>query len=171
MSILVETPLATGSKHFCSMEHLVQFVLRLRQGGSPLYEVLHERERESGRARLTLKGILERIEQLEGMVVEAVKRKAELEEKVKALEEEKAALLAEIEALKALPELEAKVGSLEAEVAKLREEKKALEEKPILTVTESVSALADTTAKQDLEAKPASPPAESPPPAEDKPPT
>ncbi|MEM2905192.1 MAG: hypothetical protein QW587_05585 [Candidatus Bathyarchaeia archaeon] len=146
-SILVETPLATGSRHFCSMEHLIQYAVSLREGGSPLYEMLHERERPRGRERLTLKGLLERIEELEGMVMEAVKKKVELEERLKALEEEKAALLAEIEALKALPELQAKVSALESEVAQLKEEKKTLEERA------------------------ASPPLETLPPPEEKPPT
>ena len=45
--------------------------------------------------------------------MESVKKRAELEEKVKSLEEEKASLLAEIEALKAIPELEAKIFALE----------------------------------------------------------
>jgi peptidoglycan hydrolase CwlO-like protein len=79
--------------------------------------------------KITIKGIMQNTKMLEEMVMEAVKKKAELEEKVKALEEEKTNLLAEIEALKAIPELEAKVSALEAEVARLREEKKALEEK------------------------------------------
>jgi len=61
---------------------------------------------------------------IEEIVMEAVKKRAELEEKVKALQEEKASLLAEIEALKAIPELEAKISALESEMAKLREERK-----------------------------------------------
>jgi len=141
MSILLETPLATGSRHFCSMEHLIEYVVRLKDGGSPLYEFLHERGREG----VSLKGVIERIQELERMVMEAVERRAELEEKVKALKEEKARLLAEIEAFKAIPELEAKVSALETEVAKLREEKKALEEEG------------------------APPPAEAPPPVEERP--
>jgi len=82
-----------------------------------------------GKERINLKGVLERIKSLEETVVEAARKKSELEEKVNALEEEKACLLAEIEALKAIPGLEAKISSLEPEVAKLKEEKKALEEK------------------------------------------
>ena len=82
-----------------------------------------------GKERINLKGVLERIKSLEENVVEAARKKLELEGKVNALEEEKACLLAEIEALKAIPGLEAKVSSLEPEVAKLKEEKKALEEK------------------------------------------
>ena len=61
---------------------------------------------------------------IEEMVMEAVRKRAELEEKVKALEDEKTSLLAEVEALKAIPELETKVATLESEVAKLKEEKK-----------------------------------------------
>lgn len=79
--------------------------------------------------KITLKGMIQKIRMLEVMVMEAAKRRAELEEKIKALEEEKSRLLAEIEALKVIPELEAKAVSLEAEVDKLKEEKKALEEK------------------------------------------
>ena len=43
--------------------------------------------------------------------MEAAKKRSELEEEAKSLEEEKACLLAEIEALKAIPELEAKVSA------------------------------------------------------------
>ena len=86
--------------------------------------------------------------------MESAKKRAELEEKVKSLEEEKACLLAEIEALKAIPELEAKISALEPEIAKLKEEKKALEEK-------AVPALDAETRR--------SAPAEAPAPAEEKP--
>lgn len=79
--------------------------------------------------KINIKETVQKIKMLEDMVMEAAKKKAELEEKIKALEEEKAGLLAEIEALKAISELEAKSSALEAEVAKLKEEKKALEEK------------------------------------------
>lgn len=82
-----------------------------------------------GRERIVIKEILQKNKELEEMLVEAAKKKAELEEKIKALEEEKANLLVEVEALKAIPELETKSSALEAEVAKLREEKKGLEEK------------------------------------------
>jgi hypothetical protein len=51
---------------------------------------------------------VQEIEALEEKVMEYGKKRAELEEKVKSLEEEKVSLLAEIEALKAIPELEAK---------------------------------------------------------------
>ncbi|KPV64818.1 MAG: hypothetical protein AOA65_0785 [Candidatus Bathyarchaeota archaeon BA1] len=70
-----------------------------------------------------------RVEELEVELMKTVEKKAELEEKIKALESEKASLLAEIEALKAIPELEAKVSMLESDIAKLKEEKKKLEEK------------------------------------------
>ena len=71
----------------------------------------------------------ERIRELEEGLMQAVARKAELEGKIRALESEKASLLAEIEALKAIPALEAKASALESGVTKLKEEKKTLEEK------------------------------------------
>jgi len=71
----------------------------------------------------------EKIRELEEGLMQAVARKAELEEKIRALESEKASLLAEIEALKAIPALEAKASALESKVTKLKEEKKTLEEK------------------------------------------
>lgn len=98
--------------------------------------------------KITLKGMIQRIKSLEEMVMEAARRKAELEGKVKALEEEKACLLAEIEALKAIPELEAKASSLEAEVAKLEEEKKALEEKAAPRPAEAAPAEAAAPAEE-----------------------
>jgi chromosome segregation ATPase len=61
--------------------------------------------------------------------VEPAKRKAELDEKVKALEAEKACLIAEIETLKAIPLQEEKVANLESDITQLKQEKKALEEK------------------------------------------
>jgi len=68
---------------------------------------------------------------LEEIVVEAAKKRAELDEKVKALEEEKARLLADIAAIRAtwLRIIGSYTSILEAEIAKLEEEKKALEEK------------------------------------------
>ena len=101
-----------------------------------------------GKEKITLKGMIQKIKSLEEMVMEAARRKAELEGKVKALEEEKACLLAEIEALKAIPELEAKASSLEAEVAKLREEKKALEEKVAPPPAEAAPAEAPAPAEE-----------------------
>ncbi len=56
------------------------------------------------------------------------KRKADLDEKVKTLEAEKASLIAEIEALKAISVQQEKAATLEADVAELKQEKKALEE-------------------------------------------
>jgi len=105
---------------------------------------------------ITIKGMIEKIRVLEEMVMEAAKKKAELEAKVKALEEERACLLAEIEALKAVPELETKVSALETEIVKLKEEKKALEEKPCAPPPAEVAP---------CEAAPA----EAPAPAEEKP--
>jgi len=65
------------------------------------------------------------------MIMEVAKKKAELEEKVKALEEEKARLLADIAAVREiwLRIIGSYTSVLEAEIAKLEEEKKALEEK------------------------------------------
>jgi len=71
----------------------------------------------------------ERIRELEEGLMQAVARKAELEGKIRALESERASLLAKIEALKAIPALEAKASALESGVTKLKEEKKTLEEK------------------------------------------
>jgi len=98
--------------------------------------------------KITIKGIVQKIKVLEEMVMEAAKKRAELEEKVKALEEEKACLLAEIESLKAIPELEAKISVLEAEIAKLKEEKKALEEKVTLPPAEAAPAEAPAPAEE-----------------------
>ena len=68
---------------------------------------------------------------LEEIVVEAAKKRAELEEKVKALEEEKARLLADIAKIREiwLRIIGSYTSILDAEIAKLEEEKKALEEK------------------------------------------
>jgi hypothetical protein len=62
------------------------------------------------------------------MVLEVINRRAELEERIKALEEERDNLQVEIAALKlkAIAELEAKSLELEVEVAKLREKKRKL---------------------------------------------
>ena len=81
-----------------------------------------------GKEIINLKEILEKNKLLEGMVLEATKKRAELEEKVKALEEERDSLREEVEALKAIAELAAKSSALEDEVAKLKEEKMALQE-------------------------------------------
>jgi len=110
-----------------------------------------------GKEKITIKGIMQKIKVLEEMVMEAAKKRTELEEKVKALEEEKACLLAEVEALKAIPELEAKISALEADIAKLKEEKKALEEK--------ITPPAPTPPPPPAEAVPA----EAPAPGEEKP--
>jgi len=71
------------------------------------------------------------IKVLEEIVVEAAKKRAELEEKVKALEEEKARVLADVAAIREiwLRIIGSYTSALEAEIAKLEEEKKALEEK------------------------------------------
>lgn len=87
-----------------------------------------------GEENIDLRGVVQKIMELEGMVVESVKKRAELEQRVKALEGEKAFLVAEIEALKVIPDLETKVSVLESEVARLKQEKKALEEKSIRVV-------------------------------------
>ena len=62
----------------------------------------------------------ERIRELEEGLMQAMARKAGLEEKIRALESEKASLLAEIEA---------KASALESGVTKFKDEKKTLEEK------------------------------------------
>jgi len=97
-----------------------------------LYECMNCKKRFRNvirKEKISIKELVQKIKVLEEMAMEAAKKRAELEEKVKALEEEKACLLAEIEALKAIPELEAKFSTLECEITKLKEEKKALEEK------------------------------------------
>jgi hypothetical protein len=102
--------------------------------------------------------------------MEPAKKKAELDEKVKALEEEKACLLAEIEVLKAIPKQEEKIYALEADITKLKEEKKTLEE----TVTpppceETASAEAPTPAEAPAEMPAEAAPVEALAPAEEKP--
>ena len=129
-------------------------ILRLTMG---LYECANCKtkfRRVLGKERINLKGIMERIKSLEETVMEAARKKSELEEKVNALEEEKACLLAEIEALKAIPGLEAKISSLEPEVAKLKEEKKALEEKaaPTETPAETPAPAEETAEEKSIEA-------------------
>ena len=90
-----------------------------------------------GKEKITLNGVLEKNNSLEEQLMEATSRKTELECAVKALEEEKNQLLAEVEALRAIPILEERVSSLEDDVAKLREEKGALMSR--------LTTLADTT--------------------------
>jgi len=102
--------------------------------------------------------------------MEPAKKKAELDEKVKALEEEKACLLAEIEVLKAIPKQEEKISALEADITKLKEEKKTLEE----TVTpppceETAPAEAPTPAEAPAEVPAEAAPVEALAPAEEKP--
>jgi uncharacterized protein YaaN involved in tellurite resistance len=80
-----------------------------------------------GREKISIKEITEKIKSLEATILEATKKRAELEEKVKALEEEKRTLQTEVEDLKVIAEMEAKSSALEDEVAKLKEEKTALE--------------------------------------------
>jgi hypothetical protein len=79
-----------------------------------------------GKEKITMKGILDRSNSLEAELMEATKKRAELEERIQALENEKACLSAEIEALKMIPTLEEKASSLESTVSRLREEKEAL---------------------------------------------
>jgi len=73
---------------------------------------------------------------LEEIILVTSRRRIELEERVKALEEERNTLRVEVEAMRAvaeaeaqraIAELEAKSSALEEEVAKLKEQKKALE--------------------------------------------
>ena len=76
--------------------------------------------------KITMKGILDRSNELEEKLMEATKKRAELEKNIQALEEEKACLCAEIDALKVIPTLVEKASSLESTVTNLREEKQAL---------------------------------------------
>ena len=111
-----------------------------------------------GKEKININEIMEKNKALEEMVLEATKKRAELEEKIKALEDEKSSLQAEIAALKAIAELESKSSALEDEVAKLREEKKALEE---ATAGEQASA------EQEQHEEAPETPAETPPPTEE----
>ena len=79
-----------------------------------------------GKEKTTIKEVLDRNETLEEKLMEASKRKLELEERVQALEMEKACLHAEVEALRLIPMLEQKASSLEDDIKELREEKEAL---------------------------------------------
>jgi hypothetical protein len=79
-----------------------------------------------GKEKTTIKEVVDRNEKLEEKLMEASKRKLELEERVQALETEKACLLAEVEALRLIPMLEQKASSLEDDIKGLREEKEAL---------------------------------------------
>jgi hypothetical protein len=79
-----------------------------------------------GKEKTTIKEVIDRNETLEEKLMEASKRKLELEERVQALETEKACLLAEVEALRLIPMLEQKASSLEIDIKELREEKEAL---------------------------------------------
>ncbi len=79
--------------------------------------------------RINLKALIERNKLLEESIMEATRKRTELEEKLRLLVEEKASLLIEIEALKVIPELQAKIDLLESEVALLKQEKKTLEAK------------------------------------------
>jgi len=141
-----------------------------------LYECINCKKRFRnviGKEKITIKGILQKIKVLEEIVMEAAKKRAELEEKVKALGEEKACLLAAIEALKAISELGVKISSLESEIAKLKEEKKALEEKvapPCEAVPAEAPVAVPAEAPAPAEEKPCEvAPAEAPTPAEEKP--
>jgi hypothetical protein len=79
-----------------------------------------------GKEKTTIKEVIDRNETLEEKLMEASKRKLELEERVQALETEKACLLAEVEALRLIPMLEQKASSLEDDIKELHEEKEAL---------------------------------------------
>ncbi len=76
--------------------------------------------------KITMKGVLGRSNELEEKLMEATKKRAELEKNIQALEEEKACLCAEIDALRVIPTLVEKASSLESTVTNLREEKQAL---------------------------------------------
>jgi hypothetical protein len=93
-----------------------------------------------GKEKITLKGVIEKNNSLEEQLMEATSKKSELESIVKALEDEKSQLLAEVEALRAIPVLEEKVTSLEADLIMLRAEKGALMFKLTKLATEAPSA-------------------------------
>jgi hypothetical protein len=76
--------------------------------------------------KITMKGVLDRSNELEEKLMEATKKRAELEKNIQALEEEKACLCAEIDALRIIPTLVEKASFLESTVTNLREEKQAL---------------------------------------------
>ena len=94
-----------------------------------------------GKEKITMKGVLDKSNSLEEKLMEATKKRAELEEQVQALENEKACLCAEIEALKIIPVLEEKASSLESAVSRLRDEKEALLKKVKELVAERTPAL------------------------------
>jgi len=76
--------------------------------------------------KITMKGVLDRNNTLEAEIMEATKKRTELEEHIQALEKEKASLSAEVDALNIIPSLEEKASQLESEVSGLRDEKAAL---------------------------------------------
>jgi hypothetical protein len=105
-----------------------------------------------GKEKITLKGILEKNNSLEEQLMEATSKKSELEGVVKALEEEKAQLFAEVEALRAIPMLEERVSSLESDIAKLRDEKGALMSRLTKLVTDAPSTVQPAPVEKPLEA-------------------
>ncbi len=99
--------------------------------------------------------------------MDLIRRKAELDEKVQALEAEKASLLADIETLKAISVQEEKVAALEADIAQLAQEKKTLEaaREPAVApppACEETQPSETTAEKQATESAPAETPAEAP---------
>ena len=105
-----------------------------------------------GKEKITLKGVIEKNNSLEEQLMEATSKKSELESIVKALEDEKAQLLAEVEALRVIPVLEEKVTSLEADLVMLRAEKGALMFKLTKLATEAPSAVQLAPVEKPLEA-------------------
>jgi hypothetical protein len=76
--------------------------------------------------KITMKGVIDRNNTLEAELMEATKKRTELEEHIQTLEKEKASLSTEIDALNMIPSLEEKASQLESEVSGLRDEKAAL---------------------------------------------
>jgi peptidoglycan hydrolase CwlO-like protein len=77
--------------------------------------------------------------------------KSRLEDKIRALEKEKAALLEEVKQLKEVVELSEKAKSLESEVDKLREEVKALKNKIPREFLQELREVASTLLEEDEE--------------------
>lgn len=77
--------------------------------------------------------------------------KSKLEDKIRALEKEKATLLEEVKQLREVVELSEKAKNLESEVDKLREEVKALKNKIPKEFLQELREVASTLLKEDEE--------------------
>jgi hypothetical protein len=98
--------------------------------------------------KITMKGVLDRNNLLEEKLMEATKKRSELEERVQTLENEKVCLITEIEALRVIPALEEKASSLESDVKRLRGEKESL----LMMVKELMADKSSTPVEKPLEA-------------------